>query len=106
MAQEISIAISPPPGLPVGAYNIGTLLSRSVGLILILAALAAFIYLVWGGLTWITSGGDKAKVEESQHRIQAAIIGLFIIFATYAIMLIIGGFFGLNLGNLRLPTLQ
>lgn len=94
-AQDISITIPTPATVRI--TDIGKLISAAVGLILILAALAAFIYLIWGGFQWITSGGDKAAVETAQHRIQAAILGLFIIFATWAIFLIIEQFFGVSI---------
>ena len=103
LAEEISIIVSQPPAVKI--TDIGKLIGAAVGVILIFAALAAFIYLIWGGFQWITSGGDKAAVETAKHRIQAAILGLFIIFATWAIFLIVEQFFGVSiLRGIKLPT--
>ncbi len=99
---DIDISVSKPPNLLI--VDPGKLIGGSIGLILILAALAAFIFLIWGGVQWIMSGGDKTGVESAQHRIQAALLGLFIVFAAWALMMIVGGFLGFSLTNLKIPT--
>jgi hypothetical protein len=43
-------------------------------------------------------------VEGAQHKIQAALLGLFIVFAAWAIMLVAGQFLGFDLSNLKIPT--
>ncbi len=68
-----------------------------ITLFLIAGALAfLFIFLV-GGMQFILSGGDKVKLEEARGRITSAIIGLVLIFSLFAIMKLLGYFFGLNL---------
>ena len=102
-ADEISLPIPSPPNLKV--TNLGRLISGAIGAILVVASLAAFMYLVMGGFQWITSGGDKSAVEAAQKKIQSAILGLFIVFAAWAIMLVIGKFFGIeNIFDLKIPT--
>jgi hypothetical protein len=100
-AADIPLTIPTPSNLKI--TNIGALLSGAIGFILVIAALAAFIFLIWGGIQWITSGGDKSSVEAARQRILAAIIGLFVVFAAWALMAIIGQFFGFDIGNLSLP---
>ena len=97
-----TINIPQPGNLKIGDF--GKLISATIGAVLIISALAAFIYLIWGGIQWITSGGDKSATEAARNRIQAAILGLFIVFAAWAIMLVIGNFFGFSLTNLSFPT--
>ena len=85
--------------------NLGSFISSIVALILIVSALAAFIYLVWGGLRWITSGGDKAAVDAARNQIQAALLGLFIVFAAWAFMIVLEQFFGVSvLQGISIPT--
>lgn len=105
-AEDITIAIQAPANLPAGARDFGTFIGRSIGAILVLAGIAAFLFLIWGGIQWIISGGDKAQVESAQHRIQAALLGLFIVFAAWAIMSVVGGFLGFSITNLAFPTLK
>ena len=32
--------------------------------------------MLWGALSWVTSGGDKEKVQKARDRIRSAIIGV------------------------------
>ena len=103
LAEEIPITIPTPATLKV--TDLGKLISGAIGLILIIAALFTFLYLIWGGIQWILSGGDKAAVEAAQHRIQAALVGLFVVFAAWALMLVVEQFFGVTiLRGIKLPT--
>lgn len=103
-STAISIIVNRPANLPFA--KLGTLISGGVGIILIIAALAAFVFLIMGGLQWVTSGGDKAKVEEAQNKIQAALIGLFVVFAAWAIMVVVGQVLGIDLYNLSIPKIM
>src|SRR3989344_4356726 len=102
-AQEISIVVPTPAILKI--TDLGQFISAILAAVLVIATLAAFVFLLLGGLSWITSGGDKAAVEGAQKRIQAAIIGLFVVFAAWAIMLVVGRFLGVpNIFQLQFPT--
>ncbi len=89
----------------VKILNIGTLIGGIVGVAIIIAALLAFIYLVWGGIEWISSGGDKAGMEAARSRITNAFVGLFIVAAAWAITKLIETFFGITIisGGITLP---
>ena len=89
-----------------GGNTIGLLIGNIVGVIVIIAFLMAFMYLLMGGISWITSGGDKAQLESSRNKITHAIIGLIIVAAVWAIMNIVGPFLGLNFPNLTIPTIN
>ncbi len=82
------------------ATNIGSLINGALSFIMVIAALLVFLYLILGGIEWITSGGDKGKTENARNKITAAVIGLIILAASYAILLIILNFLGFgNLGD-------
>jgi len=85
--------------------GIGKIVQTVVTVLLIAAVLIALFYLIWGGIRWITSGGDKAKVDEARKHIVAAIIGLIVAFLAFFILQVILGFFGLSLSSLVLPTI-
>ena len=86
--------------------NLGDLLGNIVTLIFIVGALVFFFMLVIGGIQWMLSGGDKAATESARGRITAALIGLVIIFAAWAIMKLIETFLGIKfLGEeIDIPT--
>lgn len=51
----------------------------------IVGALALFMF-VYGGMLWMTSGGNSSRIEKGKDTLIWATIGLFIIFASYAIL--------------------
>jgi hypothetical protein len=103
---DTQIEIKQPTVFQSGIPTIGSLISGLVGLAIIIAALLAFVYLVWGGIEWITSGGDKAGMEAARSRITNAFIGLFIVAAAWAITKLIETFFGITIisGPISLPV--
>ena len=90
----------------LNANNIGGIIGAAVTFILIIAVLIALFFLIFGGIRWITSGGDKAKVESARGTIIAAIIGLVISFLAFFILSLALSFFGLSLSNLTLPRIN
>src|SRR3989344_3048263 len=77
--------------------DLGKLVSSLASVALIISGILVFLYLVWGGVEWITSGGDKTKTEKAQQRITSAVIGLAIVAASWALIRIIGAFFGVDI---------
>ena len=77
--------------------NFGTLAGSFVGAAIMIGALLAFFYMLWGGLDWITSGGDKSKVEQARHKITHAIVGLGLVASMIAIFSVVQYFFGINI---------
>jgi len=98
-----TLNIPQPPNIKIG--NLGQLISALVGSLLIIAALLAFFFLILGGIQWITSGGDKAGMEAARNKITHAIVGLIIVGAAWAIMILIQNFLGITIigGNTSFP---
>lgn len=90
----------------LSADNIGAVIGAAVTLLLIIAVIIALFFLILGGIRWITSGGDKGKVESARGTIIAAIIGLVIAFLAFFILSLALSFFGLSLTDLTLPTIE
>lgn len=86
--------------------NLGAIVGAVVTFLLVIAVLIALFFLILGGIRWITSGGDKGKVESARNTIIAAIIGLVIAFLAFFILSVALQFFGLSLQNLELPTIE
>jgi hypothetical protein len=80
--------------------DLGTFVSKTIPAILLVASLATFLYLLYGGVEWILSGGDKGKIDGAKQKITQAIIGLAIVASSWAIFQLITYFFGIDiLGN-------
>lgn len=103
VALAQSLGVPQPPGFEI--EDLGLLISRAIAIALMLAGILVFVYLVWGGIQWITSGGDKAKTEEARARITAALVGLAIVAAAWAVMQLVAYFFGIQVigGNVEIP---
>ena len=75
----------------------------------ILAGLAAILYLLWGAFNWITSGGSKENVEKAREKIQAAVLGLIIIFIVLSLVVLVENIFNFGLGiskQIKIPSLE
>lgn len=82
-----------------------TLVQRIIVILLIFAVLISLFFLIFGGIKWILSGGDKTGVETARNMIIAAIVGLVIAFLAFFILNVVLGLFGLGFDNLKLPRL-
>lgn len=69
-------------------------ISSVIGFLTIVAAIWFFIQVVLGGISWITAGGDKAKLTTARDKISNAFIGLVVVVAGWAIVALAGQFFG------------
>ena len=90
--------IDPPSNIPSGGLEkISTVFKNSYTIMLIIAIVLSLIFIVLGGIQWVTSGGDKTKLEAARNKITWAIIGLIIAFVSFFIISIIGYFFKVDL---------
>lgn len=89
----------------LGELTIGGIISGIIRLLVIVAAVLFFLWLVLGGIKWITSGGDKAKTEEARQQITAALVGLVIVFSAWAIAQLINTLFKVDLFNLQIQEI-
>ncbi len=79
--------------------DLGSFVSKSFSAVILVAGLATFMYLVYGGLSWIMAGGDKGKLEEARAKITNGVIGLAIVASAWAIYLLIDYFFGIGIAK-------
>jgi hypothetical protein len=89
----------------LGGLTIPGIISGLIRLTLVVAAIVFFFILVIGGIKWIASGGDKGQTEAARNQITAALVGLVIVFAAWAILALIRTFFGVDIFSLTLPQL-
>lgn len=94
------ISINPVGGMPKGGTSsIGAVIQSGITYLFIIATLLALFFLIFGGIQWIMSQGDKTKVEGARKKITYAIIGLIVAFSAYLIINTVGTFFGVKLLN-------
>lgn len=79
----------------------GIFLSSMMGAAMVLAALIAFVFMLWGAVEWITSAGDRSKIESARNKISNAIIGLVVLAAVVAVFVVLQQFLELDVLTFR-----
>lgn len=52
------------------------------------------VFIIWGGIQYMTSGGDEAGTEAAKNKIFGGLIGIALVLLAYAVVNIVGSFFG------------
>lgn len=79
--------------------NMELMISNAFGGITILSGLAFIGYFLVAAFRWVTSGGDKGKVESARNQMTQGLLGLIIVVASYGIVGLLGSVVGLQLLN-------
>ncbi len=66
-------------GTQAGELTIAYILATLLRLALVVAGILLLLYIVVGGIQWLTSGGEKTALAAARDRITAAFIGLVLI---------------------------
>ncbi|MCX6736501.1 MAG: peptidoglycan DD-metalloendopeptidase family protein [Candidatus Parcubacteria bacterium] len=62
------------------------LLNKIIKLVYTFAGILVFVMIVWGGIIYLTSRGNSSSIKDAQDRIGQALLGLFLLFASYLIL--------------------
>jgi hypothetical protein len=87
-------SVTAPDGF-FGSFKI--MLQSILNIVLTIGVIAVLLYLIWGGIEWITSGGDKGKTESARNKITSAVIGLVILISAWAILQFVQSLLGLKI---------
>jgi TRAP-type C4-dicarboxylate transport system permease small subunit len=90
--------IKAPGGVPTGGINVvAKVVGNVLTLLLVVTVVLTLFFLIWGGVQWIQSGGDKQKLAGARARLTYAIIGLVIALLSFFVVNVIGFVFKVNL---------
>jgi hypothetical protein len=89
----------------IGPDSNPNLFGNIVQILIVIAIALSLIFLARGGIRWIMSGGDKAKIEQARSAIIAAIIGLLVSLLAYFIVNMVLSMVGANITTLNIPHL-
>ena len=81
----VQIPLVPPAG-SVEHVDVQSIPQFVITLLFVVGLIIAIGFLIYGGIRWILSRGDKTKLEEARGHIVAAIVGLVIIAASFLIL--------------------
>lgn len=82
-----------------------TFITGGINILIGVAGIISFFFLLIGGVQWILAGGDKEGTEKARKRITSALVGLAIVFSAYALLFIVGALFGIDLLQFTLKPL-
>lgn len=77
-----------------GASAISMILSNLVTLIYSVAAVVLIFMILWGAFDWLTSGGDKEKLENAKKKLINAFVGIMLFAIAFAVIQVLGQFTG------------
>lgn len=69
---------------PLDEDDVRVLIGRVIKAILGISGALALVMFIWGGLIWMTSQGEKDRIQKGQKTLSWAVIGLAILFVSYA----------------------
>lgn len=108
LLADINITLLPTPNIGFKAPNFTDLLTFGIRLAFVAAGILALYYLVTGAISWITSNGEKENVDKARKKIEAAVIGLVLVFVVFGIAALLETVLKIGLGitaPIALPTL-
>ncbi len=86
----------------LGRTSLENIIGTGFNLLILAAVLLCLIYLIWGGINWMMSEGDKQKLNQAKQKLVYSIIGLVIVFMSF---LMINVFYWFFLGNKANPLI-
>lgn len=93
--------IDAPGVIPQGGIESGgkgaTALQNGIVILLMGITVLSLFFLIWGGIKWITSEGDKTKLDAARKTLIYALVGLVLAFLSFFIVNFVGGFFNISL---------
>jgi hypothetical protein len=79
--------------------NLESFISNLIGFLTALGAIMFVIHFVLGAFGWITSAGDKGKLEHARNRMLYGITGMILIVGAYALLGLLSGLIGIDFLN-------
>ncbi|GIW64363.1 MAG: hypothetical protein KatS3mg092_0296 [Patescibacteria group bacterium] len=103
LAQASSVGDVPISKVALGFRipSFDQVLTFLIRMFFVVAGLVALLYLLLGAFEWITSGGNKENVDKARQKIQAALVGLILIFAVLAVVTVMEQILNMGLGISR-----
>jgi hypothetical protein len=91
------ISVTGPSGFNSNFVNIGAIINEALTkYIFFFGGAGLLLMLIFAGFTYLTSAGDSKKMENAQHRITNALIGIILIITAYWLVQLAGTIFGLQ----------
>jgi len=94
--EEIRVIALPSFKFSGNQGDIGSIVSSFLNYLFPLAGILLLLYLIFGGFSLMTSGGDPKAVQAAKSKITNALIGFIIVFTSYWLVQILGTILGIE----------
>ena len=74
-------------------YSLLELINKGIALVIVLAGFLSIVFMLWGGIRFIVSGGKEDKVKSAVSSIRNALIGLIITILSITVINLVGRVF-------------
>ena len=86
----------PPPTSPIGGTAVSldevqSLIEGIARFLIIVSIVIAVIFIIWGGIRWITAGGSEDAIKKAKQTVWNGIIGALIVLAVGVILQTLAG---------------
>jgi len=86
--------LSDSPFRPLGNVSIPEIIGRVIRAMLGLAGVIALLMFIYSGVTWMIAQGNTEKVSKAKNTLVWSVLGLIIIFSSYAVVGLVIGLLG------------
>lgn len=102
-AQQLPTTLPPQPVIAAEFTTFRGVLAAAINVVFYVGIALTIIFLIIGGIRYITSGGDKAGVEAARGSITSAIIGFIVVIGAFTVKIIIEKMLGVTQPPTILP---
>ncbi len=78
-------------------YDALEVMNRAIAYAIIIAGFLSVVFIFFGGISFILSGGDEGKIKQAVSTIRYAIIGLIVTLLSVVVVGFVGRALGLNI---------
>ena len=86
LVWALPVPTAPVGGTPVTLSEIEARIRQIAQFIIVVSVILAVIFIIWGGITYMTAGGDETKAGAAKTRILNGVIGAAVVLAVGVIL--------------------
>ncbi len=84
--------------------SLGDIITALIPFIYTIAAMIALLFLIWGGIRYMTARGDPKAIDSARSTITSAIIGVLIVLFVGVIFFVVGAVFKIDIFGSIVPA--
>ena len=88
---------------PNQVYQLDDIIRVAIALVVLISGFLSVIFIIWGGVMLILSGGKDDKVKPAVNSIRYAVVGLIVIILSIFVAPKVGDLLGLNVSKYISP---